>query len=213
MGWQDGLAFAYIRIVAYIILLGQLPIPVFWIFVHPFTAFWRGRSRFAYALVALPVWCLCAAAVLGFRDVLFVSQPVALLRILLGFLLGGIDLWLMSQVKSDLGWRRLVGLGELSPASSDASASGGERLALSQKGIYGSLRHPRYAGMILSVTGAWLFVGTGTLAVVLATWLIMVLVIVQLEERELRQRFGSAYEEYARRVPRFLPRFHRTGWR
>ena len=30
--------------------------------------------------------------------------------------------------------------------------------------------------------------------------------IVVLEERELRDRFGSTYEEYSRRVPRFFPR-------
>ncbi len=75
------------------------------------------------------------------------------------------------------------------------------------------MRHPRYAGMILSVTGAWLLVGTPALAAVLLAWLGMVLAIVQLEERELRKRLGAAYEEYARRVPRFLPRFRRAGWR
>jgi protein-S-isoprenylcysteine O-methyltransferase Ste14 len=28
--------------------------------------------------------------------------------------------------------------------------------------------------------------------------------VVRLEERELRERFGTAYEEYCRRVPRFV---------
>jgi protein-S-isoprenylcysteine O-methyltransferase Ste14 len=34
-----------------------------------------------------------------------------------------------------------------------------------------------------------------------AIWLVVVL-----EERELRRRFGAAYAEYSRRVPRFIPR-------
>jgi len=32
-----------------------------------------------------------------------------------------------------------------------------------------------------------------------------VFLIVQLEERELRERFGTEYEAYCRRVPRFVP--------
>jgi protein-S-isoprenylcysteine O-methyltransferase Ste14 len=31
--------------------------------------------------------------------------------------------------------------------------------------------------------------------------------VVVLEERELRHRFGPVYEEYSRRVPRFIPKF------
>ncbi len=203
MGLQDGL-----RVMAYVILLAQLPIPLFWVFVHPFTDFWKGRARFAYTLVGVPVWSLCAACILRFRGLLFVPEAAALWRVLIGVLLIGLDLWLIWRVESDLGWRRLVGLAELGPSRPDASTEG-----LSDQGVYGSMRHPRYAGMILSVTGAWLLVGTPTLAAVLAAWLVVVLAIVQLEERELRKRFGAAYEEYARRVPRFLPRFRRAGWR
>ena len=41
-----------------------------------------------------------------------------------------------------------------------------------------------------------------TVTPALAFWL-----IVLFEERELRDRFGEAYAEYARRVPRFVPRW------
>jgi len=35
----------------------------------------------------------------------------------------------------------------------------------------------------------------------LGIWLIVIL-----EEKELRERFGPAYDDYCRRVPRFIPR-------
>jgi protein-S-isoprenylcysteine O-methyltransferase Ste14 len=35
--------------------------------------------------------------------------------------------------------------------------------------------------------------------------------VVWLEERELSDRFGEAYEEYRRRVPRYLPGRQKTG--
>jgi len=36
--------------------------------------------------------------------------------------------------------------------------------------------------------------------------LVNIRVLVQMEERELRERYGAEYEAYCARVPRFIPR-------
>ena len=38
---------------------------------------------------------------------------------------------------------------------------------------------------------------------------ILIYLIVLLEERELRNRFGAEYEAYCARVPRFVPKFRK----
>ena len=54
--------------------------------------------------------------------------------------------------------------------------------------------------------------GCAAIANHVGTWLLWALcfpgvhLVVRLEERELRERFGTAYEAYCRRVPRYLPR-------
>jgi protein-S-isoprenylcysteine O-methyltransferase Ste14 len=40
----------------------------------------------------------------------------------------------------------------------------------------------------------------------------MMHIIVLLEEKELKERFGRGYEEYCRRVPRYIPiKYHSRG--
>jgi protein-S-isoprenylcysteine O-methyltransferase Ste14 len=43
--------------------------------------------------------------------------------------------------------------------------------------------------------------------IVAVAWALLMLVAIAFEEREMRGRFGAEFEEYARRVPRFVPRF------
>ncbi len=98
------------------------------------------------------------------------------------------------RVQRDLGGARLVGKTELS--------GGGE---VARSGIYARMRHPRYTGSFLAILGACLLAGTRLLWMVALAWAVLTRIAIALEERELRARFGAAYDEYCRRVPRFVP--------
>jgi protein-S-isoprenylcysteine O-methyltransferase Ste14 len=77
---------------------------------------------------------------------------------------------------------------------------------LVQNGPYRWIRHPAYTGGFLTMVG---------LAVALGSWLGVVVTLlagvsvyvyrIRIEEAALRTRFGTEYDEYARRTYRLLP--------
>ena len=73
-------------------------------------------------------------------------------------------------------------------------------------GPYHVLRHPSYAGTLLSVAGIGVGLGNwlSLLAVVALTFAGFVRRII-LEESALREQFGAAYQAYARRTWRVVP--------
>ena len=191
--------------VALFILLVQLPIPLFWLFIHPAVDFWRRHPRACYYGVGFGSWGLVAVTLLVGRDWWLAERfsrhlPAwaGWLLLLAGVALIAADLWLLTQVKRGLGWRVLVGLPELLPRRQPPPVAAG--------GIYERVRHPRYLGMMLSYTGAVLLTGATRVLVLVAVFIGLALVITELEERELLGRLGEAYAGYRRRVPRFLPR-------
>ena len=177
----------------------QLPIPVFWLVVHPAIGFWRRHPRACYYLVTPSVWLLVAAA-LVVPHAWWLAERFSRhwLVALAGAGLILADLWLMRQVKRDLHWRVLVGLPELMPGRQPAPVVAG--------GIYERLRHPRYAGMMLAWLGAVLLTGATRLLLLVAVFIGLALVVTEIEERELLKRLGEPYADYRRRVPRFFPR-------
>ena len=74
-------------------------------------------------------------------------------------------------------------------------------------GIYSRIRHPRYLASFLAILGACLLAGTRIMYLAAAVWLALMAVIIVLEEREMRSRFGATYRDYSRKVPRFIPRW------
>jgi protein-S-isoprenylcysteine O-methyltransferase Ste14 len=87
----------------------------------------------------------------------------------------------------------------------------GRRPAFVLAGPYLRMRNPLLAGSVLAMAGLALAASSGRLAV--ATLLAAVaahLWVVRVEEPRLRARFGAAYEEYCRRIPRWLPRVERA---
>lgn len=76
------------------------------------------------------------------------------------------------------------------------------------QGLYRWVRNPMYVGIGLVLMGETLLFGSGSL--LLYTLLVLLachLFVILYEEPTLRQRFGQAYEDYCRAVPRWIPRF------
>jgi protein-S-isoprenylcysteine O-methyltransferase Ste14 len=80
------------------------------------------------------------------------------------------------------------------------------------QGVYAYIRHPLYSGMILELTGLFVYIPTFTALVACVLGMIWVMVQARLEEIDLVERL-PAYKEYMQRVPRFLPkvRLSKTG--
>jgi len=75
-----------------------------------------------------------------------------------------------------------------------------------ERGSYRFVRSPMYLGVILLVVGQGLLLGRAVLyAWALAAWLMFTGFLALYEEPQLRDRFGESYEDYRRRVRRWLP--------
>jgi protein-S-isoprenylcysteine O-methyltransferase Ste14 len=76
-------------------------------------------------------------------------------------------------------------------------------------GPYRVCRNPLYLGTFAMVLGVALFLKSAVFAVALAfVWFLYAWYVVPAEERYMRGRFATAYDDYCRRVPRWLPRWN-----
>ena len=81
----------------------------------------------------------------------------------------------------------------------------GERRELMTGGPFRYLRHPRYAGLIISrIAFALAFASILGWLLVLG-WVLIVHRRISLEESHLKKLFGKEYEVYSQRTPRLLP--------
>ena len=71
------------------------------------------------------------------------------------------------------------------------------------EGIYARMRHPRYLEIFLALGFCALFSNYLAGYAMLAGSVPVLLAIIHIEERELRERFGEEYVDYCARVPRF----------
>ncbi len=167
----------FLQAVAGFFLFIELPIPIYWLIIHPFNSFWRNRVRAAFWIAGLTAWTVGGVLLWIFRPLLLAAARPSWVEIPAGLALIGVEAYLLVRVERELGGRRLVGHAELTGT--------GEMFT---GGLYAYVRHPRYTGMFC-----------------VAVWWVLALVVIRLEERELAARFGPAYATYRKRVPAFLP--------
>ena len=78
-------------------------------------------------------------------------------------------------------------------------------------GPYASIRHPQYVAFVAILLGFLLQWPTLLTLLMFPFLLLMYARLSVHEEAEMRQRFGTAFDAYAARTPRFLPRM--AAWR
>ena len=172
---------------------------LFWFLVHPFIRFWRRLGLRRALAINYTLLAAFAAGVFLLRKTLlavdFGTNPV-LIAVAVSMLAASIVL--RRKISRHLRFSTLGGLPELAPESHPQP--------LLTEGIYSRIRHPRYVEVLLVMASLALIANNLASYV---NWIIgipSVLLIVRIEERELRDRFGAEYEAYCARVPRFVPR-------
>jgi protein-S-isoprenylcysteine O-methyltransferase Ste14 len=78
------------------------------------------------------------------------------------------------------------------------------------RGLYRYVRNPMYLSVTMIVLGEVLLTGSRALAIYWAVWFATVnLFVMRHEEPALRRQFGASYDDYARRVGRWIPTVRR----
>ena len=184
--------------VALVILFGVPASLLMWLLIHPFARSLRRVGLvWAYMIVAVPI-ILLVGTILWFRGTLLtIDYGTNYLLMALSVIPFGLATAIYVSHHKYLTLQIQVGVPEL---------TGSQHGFLRTEGIYSRIRHPRYVESILWILGYALF--TNYLAMYVAFLLMLPIMhtIVLLEEKELKERFGVEYEEYCRRVPRYIPR-------
>jgi protein-S-isoprenylcysteine O-methyltransferase Ste14 len=191
-------AFRYgLALVILMLLPGAL---LFWYSLHPFIRVWRRLGPRLTYLFHSGLLLAVALGVYRWREsLLHTGYGANLWLIALAVPVYAAATIVAKRRGSRLGMKVLLGMPEVAPRTHPAT--------LITTGIYGRIRHPRYLELLLFLLGHALVVNYLAVYLALAAAGPLLLGIIHLEECELRDRFGSEYEAYCRRVPRLLPRW------
>jgi protein-S-isoprenylcysteine O-methyltransferase Ste14 len=174
-----------------------------WLLIHHFVSLWRHVGS-SWTMIAVS-----AVTVLAMLVMYLVREPLLRIRFgvywpsaLAGAILLALSFYLNALVYKRVPTSMALGLEEI---------SAGDPGELVTDGVYSRLRHPRFLGMALAVAAMALLTNFATIYALFVLYVAAIFLIARLEDRELLERFGSQYAEYARTVPRFFPRLRGLG--
>jgi protein-S-isoprenylcysteine O-methyltransferase Ste14 len=173
-------------------------IPLFWIPVHGLSKIFKKLGLFTY-IMPLATWLPFVYIIYQNRIFLLQFKIDLLVTLnIIGILLFVIGTLLHIWTGLLLGLWGLVGLPEISTLI---------KSRLVKEGPFSVVRHPTYLAHTLMFSG--IFLMTEVLMVFILTLLDFILInllIIPLEERELSIRFSEEYRLYKKKMPRFFPR-------
>lgn len=187
-------------ILGILLVVGLPPGLTWWFVVHPFVGFWRRVGARGTMGVMILFFTASVVGLAMMRDTLL--GPDLGLRwplVALGVILAAAATFIGMKRKKYLTMRILAGVPEV---ETDPEKRG----KLLEEGPYALIRNPRYVEIILATFAYAAIANYAGCWVVAVLTIPVVHLVVILEERELADRFGDAYRDYASRVPRYLPK-------
>ncbi len=175
-------------------------IPLFWIPIHGLSRIFKNLGFLTY-IMPLFTWLPLAYLIYTKRtfilhnklDIPVILNISGIVLLVLGTL---IHLWTGKL----LGLWGLIGLPEVSTRIKGK---------LVTEGPFSVVRHPTYFAHTLIFSGVFLITGVVAVGIItLLDFLVVFVLIIPLEEKELLNRFGKDYNLYRKKVPKYFPRVH-----
>ncbi len=180
------------------------PLFLYWLLIHPFVDFWRGKGIGTTYTVVLTIIGATMVGLFSIRHYLLdIDYGTRTSFVLLGVLCLVLSGAMRFALQKQLTIKTLLGLPEIAPDRFPRK--------LITEGIYARMRHPRYVQLLVVLIGYALIANYLASYLAVALWVSGIYVIVLLEEKELRAHFGDVYVAYCRKVPRFVPKLRRDS--
>lgn len=180
-----------IELIAMITLIFGLNIPLFWIPIHLMPDFFKRLGIFTYIMPLITGIFLATIIFLNKNIILKYTVDLPIYLNIMGIIFFLFGTYLHIWTGKLLGLSGLIGIPEISLKESKFIAAG----------PFSIIRHPTYLAHTLIFFGVFFFTEIIAIGVLtLFDFLIVNLVMIPLEEKELLKRFGNVYSEYKENV-------------
>lgn len=173
---------------------------LYWFSIHRYVKYWRRLGPRVTLGIHIPAMLVIAWGVWFYRlSILRTEYGTSTWTIIASVICFGMAGIIRFKQARQFPNRTLIGVSELQ-MHVDADD-------LVTEGIYARVRHPRYIELVIGFFAYAFFANYLALYIVAVLSIVWVVLLVPVEERELLNRFGGAYQRYCERTPRFLPRW------
>lgn len=188
-------------IIAVALTATLVPILLYWIIIHNIAGRLRSSIVFTVSIGVLIAGIGSISTQYELIKSTDLGNGAGAIRIVLGSALLLIAMWMRVHIGRSFTLKQLIGIPEIHSKSNEG---------LVTQGIYSRVRHPRYTQLILASLGYALIANYGVAYAALLIFIPGIYLVILLEERELRKRFGVDYENYSKKVPMFIPAFSKN---
>lgn len=176
-------------------------IPMFLIQLHSATNFWKRIGIWTYVVVILE-WLPIAYFIYAIQGFFFQFQfEFNIIIAIIGFSFIAAGIVLHSWTAFLLGLKATIGYTELEKIRNSKNDQ------IITTGPFSIVRHPSYWAHTFILFGSFLASGLSTLIIItIVDILIAYFITMELEEKELVERFGNKYLDYQKQIPKFFPK-------